>query len=72
MLVGVLWYWVETRGLTLEEVDKVFDGIKHSDVPDLKAIVDGEIEMGSDGLKKQVIHGVKPEEEVVVTQKVDS
>ena len=38
MLVGVLWYWVETRGLTLEEVDKIFDGEKHSGVPDLKVI----------------------------------
>lgn len=38
MLIGVLWYWVETRGLTLEEVDKIFDGEKHSDVPDLKVI----------------------------------
>jgi hypothetical protein len=34
----VLFVWVETRGLTLEEVDKVFDGVKHSDVPDLETI----------------------------------
>lgn len=39
MLVGVLWYWVETRGLTLEEVDKIFDGEKHSDVPDINVIM---------------------------------
>ncbi|KAJ9616119.1 hypothetical protein H2204_014063 [Knufia peltigerae] len=73
MLAGVLWYWVETRGLTLEEVDKIFDGIKHSDVPDLKAVADGEIELGSDVLKKYVVDGVKVDdkEEVVVSQKVD-
>lgn len=38
----VVFVWVETRGLTLEEVDKVFDGLKHSDVPDLEAIRNGD------------------------------
>ncbi|KAF1842818.1 general substrate transporter [Cucurbitaria berberidis CBS 394.84] len=38
----VLLVWVETRGLTLEEVDKVFDGVKHSNVPDLETIKGGE------------------------------
>lgn len=51
MLAGVMWYWVETRGFTLEEVDKVFDGEKHSDVPDLKAVQEGEVEVGSELLK---------------------
>ncbi|KAJ9611364.1 hypothetical protein H2200_004548 [Cladophialophora chaetospira] len=51
MLAGVIWYWVETRGFTLEEVDKVFDGVKHSDVPDLKAVQEGEVEVGSELLK---------------------
>ncbi|OAL44064.1 general substrate transporter [Pyrenochaeta sp. DS3sAY3a] len=37
----VVLVWVETRGLTLEEVDKLFDGVKHSDVPDLEAIQSG-------------------------------
>ena len=54
MLAGVLWYWVETRGLTLEEVDKVFEGEKHSDVPDLKAVLDGEIELSAGVLKKEM------------------
>lgn len=36
MLIGVILFWVETRGMTLEEVDRVFDGVKHSDVPDLE------------------------------------
>ena len=43
MVVFVLLFWVETRGLTLEEVDKIFDGEKHSDVPDLEAIQEGKI-----------------------------
>lgn len=37
-VVFVVLVWVETRGLTLEEVDLVFDGVKHSDVSDLEAV----------------------------------
>ncbi|KAJ4288076.1 hypothetical protein N0V90_012093 [Kalmusia sp. IMI 367209] len=43
MVLFVLVFWVETRGLTLEEVDKIFDGEKHSDVPDLEAIKEGKV-----------------------------
>ncbi|KAL1604023.1 hypothetical protein SLS60_005615 [Paraconiothyrium brasiliense] len=43
MVLFVLVFWVETRGLTLEEVDKIFDGEKHSDAPDLEAIKKGKI-----------------------------
>lgn len=63
MLAGVVLFWVETRGLTLEEVDKVFEGEKHSDVPDLKAVLAGEVEVGAGELKKGAIE--------VVTTKVD-
>lgn len=41
MVLFVIFVWVETRGLTLEEVDKLFDGEKHSDVPDLEAVKEG-------------------------------
>ncbi|KAF2109376.1 general substrate transporter [Lophiotrema nucula] len=41
MVLFVVVFWVETRGLTLEEVDKLFDGEKHSDVPDLEAVKEG-------------------------------
>lgn len=34
----VIFVWVETRGLKLEEVHKVFDGVKHSSVPDLEVV----------------------------------
>ncbi len=28
----IIWYWfVETKGLALEEVDKIFDGVVHTD-----------------------------------------
>lgn len=68
MLAGVLWYWVETRGLTLEEVDRVFDGEKHSDVPDFKAVVNGDVEVGVEILKGGGAVGTS---EVVVTTKSD-
>lgn len=37
----IAWYWVETKGKTLEEIDAVMEGEKHSDVPDLEVIVTG-------------------------------
>ncbi|KAF8155794.1 MFS sugar transporter-like protein [Crassisporium funariophilum] len=43
VIIGLIaWYWVETKGTSLEEVDRVIDGEKHSDVPDLEKIVKGE------------------------------
>ncbi|KZP13883.1 hypothetical protein FIBSPDRAFT_752655 [Athelia psychrophila] len=35
-LVDIVWYWVETKGRTLEEIDAQLDGVKHSDAPDLE------------------------------------
>jgi hypothetical protein len=31
-------FWVETKGRTLEEIDAIFEGEKHSDVPDVEAV----------------------------------
>jgi hypothetical protein len=31
-------YWVETKGKTLEEIDAIFEGEKHSNVPDVEAV----------------------------------
>lgn len=36
--IFVFFFWVETKGKTLEEIDVLFDGEKHSDAPDLSAI----------------------------------
>ncbi|KUI66618.1 Lactose permease [Cytospora mali] len=36
--VWVFFFWVETKHRTLEEIDEIFDGVKHSDVPDLERI----------------------------------
>lgn len=57
-VVFVVLVWVETRGLTLEEVDRVFDGVKHSDVPDLEAVKEGlEIVDGVSVTQQQVEMG---------------
>lgn len=45
MIAFVLVFWVETRGLTLEEVDVLFDGEKHSDAPDLEAVAEGKVDV---------------------------
>ncbi|KAH8681694.1 general substrate transporter [Xylariales sp. PMI_506] len=39
MVLCVCYYFVETRGLTLEEVDQVLDRVKHSDIPDLVPLI---------------------------------
>lgn len=38
----IWWYWVEIKGMTLEEIDAVMDGVKHSDVPDVEVVEKGE------------------------------
>ncbi|KAJ7195508.1 MFS sugar transporter-like protein, partial [Mycena pura] len=40
----VMWYWVETMGKTLEEIDELFDGVKHSTAPDLEKVIRGEVD----------------------------
>lgn len=44
-LAFVAWYWVETKGKTLEEIDEVLDGQKHSQVPDLEDILRGKADV---------------------------
>lgn len=44
LVVGMMaYFWVETKGKSLEEIDAVFHGEKHSDVPDLEVIRRGEV-----------------------------
>ena len=58
MVAFVVWYWVETRGLTLEEVDVKFDGEKHSSVPDLKDLISGNVtkDIVYEGLAVEEVH----------------
>ncbi|KAK6371399.1 hypothetical protein LTS17_009130 [Exophiala oligosperma] len=44
-LAFVAYFWVETKGKTLEEIDELFDGQKHSNVPDLSVIREGKADM---------------------------
>ena len=41
MLIAILYYWIETKGKTLEEIDELIEGEKHSDVPDLEQVLAG-------------------------------
>ena len=50
MVVFVILYWVETRVLTLEEVDKRLDGMKYSSVPDLEDAKRGKVDLVLDGM----------------------
>ncbi|ORX34853.1 putative hexose carrier protein [Kockovaella imperatae] len=40
----VALYWVETKGKTLEEVDAIFDGIRHSNMPELEDLTTGKVD----------------------------
>ncbi|KAI6355907.1 hypothetical protein MCOR25_008063 [Pyricularia grisea] len=51
-LIFVWWYWVEIRGKTLEEIDALFDGKKHFDVPNIQDVLDG---TSDDGWKKRTL-----------------
>ena len=46
MLAAIVYYWVETKGKTLEEIDAVLEGTKHSDVPDLEMVYKGKEDIG--------------------------
>lgn len=41
VLVMIMLWWVETKGKTLEEIDELIEGSKHSSVPDLDQIIRG-------------------------------
>lgn len=46
VMVGLIaYFWVETKGRTLEEIDEVLEGTKHSNVPDLEMIYSGKEEV---------------------------
>lgn len=40
----IAYYWVEIRGKTLEEIDVLFDGVKHSNVPDVAEVLSGSLD----------------------------
>jgi hypothetical protein len=48
MLGLIIYYYVETKGKTLEEIDVIFEGEKHSDVPNLEAIYRGKASLSEE------------------------
>lgn len=47
-------YWVETKGKSLEEIDALFDGEKHSDVPDVELVRRGQAALDTAGVEKEL------------------
>lgn len=54
-LLYLVWAWVETKDKTLEEIDAIFDGHKHSQAPDVEQILHGQA-----SVPVSVIEGVEP------------
>jgi hypothetical protein len=48
------FYWVETKGRTLEAVDAIFEGNGHSDVPDLEHVRRGEVTLNTADLEHAI------------------
>lgn len=48
------YYWVETKGRTLEEIDAIFEGEKHSSVPDVEAVRLGKAQIDVDAIEQQL------------------
>lgn len=42
VIIIIAVFWVETKGKTLEELDVIFEGEKHSDAPELALVYRGE------------------------------
>lgn len=52
-------FWVETKGKTLEEIDAIFEGHKHSSVPDVELVRRG-VATVDVGLVEGVTRAEKP------------
>ena len=47
-------FWVETKGKTLEEIDAIFEGEKHSSVPDVERVIQGEARLDVGMVEQQI------------------
>ncbi|KAI0015781.1 putative hexose carrier protein [Xylariomycetidae sp. FL0641] len=47
-------FWVETKGRTLEEIDAIFDGQKHSSVPDIERVRLGQDQVDVTAIEKEL------------------
>jgi len=57
LLLFVIFVWVETKGKSLEEIDVIFDGVKHADVPDVMDVKRGTV--GPKQVQEQVQHDLQ-------------
>lgn len=48
-------YWVETKGKTLEEIDAIFEGEKHSSVPDVELLRQGKEHIDVGEVEQQIV-----------------
>jgi hypothetical protein len=46
------YYWVETKGKTLEEIDAIFEGEKHSSGPDVEDVLQGKVQIVTTGVEE--------------------
>lgn len=54
IVILIAVYWVETKGKTLEEIDAIFEGEKHSSVPDVETVRKGEATVDVAVLEQEV------------------
>lgn len=47
-------FWVETKGKTLEEIDAIFEGKKHSSVPDVEMVRQEEEILGVEAVEESL------------------
>ena len=46
MFFIILFWWVETKGKTLEGIDEAIDGVRHTTVPRLDKVLEGKEDPG--------------------------
>ncbi|TVY26900.1 Lactose permease [Lachnellula hyalina] len=55
VIVGLIaFFWIETKGKTLEEIDAIFEGEKHSSVPDIEEVRLGKAKIDVGAINVQV------------------
>ncbi|KAI2635871.1 putative hexose carrier protein [Hypomontagnella submonticulosa] len=52
-------YWVETKGKTLEEIDALFEGTKHSSIPDVEQVRTGQATLDVGAIEQQLQADIK-------------
>ncbi|KAG6358177.1 hypothetical protein INS49_014061 [Diaporthe citri] len=58
IVILIAIFWIETKGKTLEEIDAIFEGEKHSTVPDVEKVRRGEETMKVEAVEES-LPGVK-------------